>query len=222
MRAEGCLLFLVLVLLVVVGCIDNATRFIMIKKMNLWLSGESSSGFGSEKKNTKVIRKALPRIIRQYGVKTVLDCPCGDMNYMKHVLLGDNLDISYTGMDIVPELIRENRRQFPNLLFNVGDIESISSPYDLIVMKDLLQHLSTRKQLKILNSIKKSKSRLLLLNNEFQVKTNTAVRFDPAPAWIRTNFTLAPFNLVPVEIVQSDGFDKAYILVNIEDIPTYA
>ena len=40
---------------------------------------------------------------------SLLDAPCGDFNWMRHVPLGG---VSYTGADVVPELIARNRRDY--------------------------------------------------------------------------------------------------------------
>jgi hypothetical protein len=44
-----------------------------------------------------------------FSAKTLLDAGCGDFNWMRHVNL--KLD-QYIGIDVVPELICENQRQF--------------------------------------------------------------------------------------------------------------
>jgi len=83
-----------------------------IYKNNLWSSDESYSGRGSELKSTKILRTALPRIWKEYKIKTFLDVPCGDFHWMKEV---DKSNISYIGGDIVFDLIEIN-----NKLYNGG------------------------------------------------------------------------------------------------------
>jgi hypothetical protein len=62
-----------------------------------WWTGESFSGCGSNLHPTQLIRQEIPRIIRQYNIKSMLDLPCGDFHWMKEI----NLEISYIGADIV-------------------------------------------------------------------------------------------------------------------------
>lgn len=54
--------------------------FSEIFKTNKWRSTESVSGAGSELKYTANLRKHLPALFEELGVKSVLDAPCGDFN----------------------------------------------------------------------------------------------------------------------------------------------
>ncbi len=76
--------------------------FTQIYHSNRWGSAESVSGFGSEIKNTEVLAAALPRLFRELDIRTLLDLPCGDFNWMSRV----NMDgIDYLGADIVEALV---------------------------------------------------------------------------------------------------------------------
>ncbi|MDR1323847.1 MAG: class I SAM-dependent methyltransferase, partial [Candidatus Margulisbacteria bacterium] len=66
----------------------------------MWDSKESRSGGGSEVDATKTIRKTLPKLWKKYKIKTFLDVPCGDYNWMKEI---DKSTITYIGGDIVQE-----------------------------------------------------------------------------------------------------------------------
>ncbi|CAE6935807.1 hypothetical protein [Paraburkholderia domus] len=63
-----------------------------------WHSAESVSGWGSEQGNTERFVRELPDLASRYNVTSVLDVPCGDFNWMRHVDLGD---IDYIGADFV-------------------------------------------------------------------------------------------------------------------------
>ncbi|MCY4208388.1 MAG: hypothetical protein OXD29_10625 [Roseovarius sp.] len=84
--------------------------FTRIYKRNLWNSKESRSGPGSELQATKNLRHALPGLIKQYSVDRFLDVPCGDFNWMQHVLPG--LHVDYIGGDIVAPLIMNNQNKW--------------------------------------------------------------------------------------------------------------
>ena len=202
-------------LLIVWYNLGNSIKFNIIQKFNLWSSKESVSGKGSEIKNTKVIRKILPEIIQKYDIKIMLDCPCGDMNYMSDILKNNNFKIKYIGMDIVYDLIQENKKKYPQYTFICSDIINQKLPkYDLIVMKDLLNHLSSNDIIKVLLNIKNSKSKYLLLNNN-NIKKNRKNYLTPAPFWVNINWKLSPWNLNVIEEFFSDGRDKNYVLVKI-------
>ena len=62
------------------------------------------SGYGSENKNTINIKKAIIGMVKDLNIKSILDAPCGDFNWIEKVL---NEDLQYTGGDIVEELINK-------------------------------------------------------------------------------------------------------------------
>src|SRR5262249_783583 len=72
--------------------------FTEIFERNIWLGDESRSGLGSGIVQTEIVRRALPELVRKFAVRSMLDVPCGDFNWMKSV----DLDLIYIGCDIVP------------------------------------------------------------------------------------------------------------------------
>jgi len=90
------------------GTIED--RFTWIYKNNYWQSKESVSGTGSTLKSTENLRKELPKLIRQLSIKTVFDAPCGDFNWMKHLL--PTINVSYIGGDIVRPLIDSHNEKY--------------------------------------------------------------------------------------------------------------
>ena len=76
---------------------------------NAWLGSVSRCGIGSDLSHTDALRQALPKLIDEFDVSSLLDCPCGDFYWMSQTSLGA---VSYTGIDIVREVIGTNRRAF--------------------------------------------------------------------------------------------------------------
>jgi len=72
---------------------------------NKWGGTDSVSGRGSDLTQTQVVRETLPVVFQQYGVKSMLDVPCGDFHWMRHV---DLSGVDYVGGDIVAELVERN------------------------------------------------------------------------------------------------------------------
>jgi hypothetical protein len=121
---------------------NRATVFSSIYKKNHWANAESVSGPGSTLQNTSLIRDSLPQIISRYQIKTMLDIPCGDFNWMQTI---DLKQVKYTGMDIVSELIQNNTIKFANdkRQFRVADLVTDELPkVDLIFCRDCFVHLS--------------------------------------------------------------------------------
>ena len=189
---------------------------------NFWLSKESASGGGSLISTTKSIRKKLPLLWKEYGIKTFLDVPCGDYNWMKEIEKGD---ITYIGGDIVSEMIEQNNRNYSgeNVSFKVIDITKDELPtVDMIFCKDCLQHLSYDNVFKALNNFKKSKSKYLLTTSY----SKTLYNWDILDGDCRPlNLLKAPFNfpqpLLKIKEksmgIQVDG-DKDMYLYNLDDI----
>jgi hypothetical protein len=107
-----------------------------------WAGSESASGAGSAPDQTRVLRARLPGLLRDLGVRALLDLPCGDYSWMRSIELPVD---SYIGADLLPELIHrlnavcggENRD------FRVLDLTRDRLPEpDLLFCRDCLVHLS--------------------------------------------------------------------------------
>lgn len=178
-------------------------RFSLIHRFNLLGSTESISGPGSELRNTIGIREALPSLLKSYQIKSILDIPCGDFNWMKNV---DLSDILYTGADIIPSLIAKNKAKHHsnNISFLELDILVDSLPKaDLVIVRDLFIHFSHTNTAKALASVYKSGSSYLLATTYPSTQENLLIRdgFN-----YNINLQISPFNLPrPLLIIKEDG-----------------
>lgn len=173
--------------------------FTKIYEENLWSSSESKSGPGSEMKNTEVIRRELPVLFKKFEIKSMLDIPCGDFNWMSTI----NLDnIKYIGADIVDSLINNNTRRYRKMEFKVLDIINDDLPkVDLVFVRDCLGHLSNENVLKALDNIAKSGSKYLL--------ATSFTKWDKNPdiidgGWKCINLMIPPFSLTPIYLINED------------------
>lgn len=102
--------------------------------------GDSRSGKGSGLERTFRVRAALPGLLDELGVTSILDVPCGDHGWMATLDLGGR---PYIGCDIVAALIEHNRQRYPGRDFQVRDVcEGPLPDADLVLCRDLLVHLS--------------------------------------------------------------------------------
>jgi len=137
-------------------------RFTLIYRRNAWGSKESISGSGSTLAMTTSIRSLLPIIFEKFKIKSILDVPCGDFNWMKLVDLNG---ISYLGGDIVEPLVANLNRNFSSkfITFMQFDITIDSFPKsDLVLNRDCLFHLSYRDIQLTLSNFLKSGSKYFL------------------------------------------------------------
>ncbi|HET8760480.1 MAG TPA: class I SAM-dependent methyltransferase, partial [Nitrospiria bacterium] len=75
--------------------------FTRIFEKKHWYRNESVSGPGSDVSQTQVLIERLPTLFEDLHVGTVLDIPCGDFNWMRHVNLSR---VHYIGADIVADI----------------------------------------------------------------------------------------------------------------------
>jgi SAM-dependent methyltransferase len=193
---------------------------------NSWNGKESLSGPGSDYEQTKYLIPELQILLKELNIRTMLDVPCGDFNWMKKV---DLSGIKYIGGDIVSKMIAKNSQKYEskNISFKIIDLVNDQLPtVDLVIVRDCLVHLSNKDIARALNNIKNSKSKYLLTTN-FMWKFPTANEDIKVGGWRRLNLQQEPFNFIfPKQIIiegniQSYDRDKTMSLWEIKDIPGY-
>lgn len=184
-------------------------KFSEVYAKNIFGGADSRSGAGSDLTQTEVIRKAIPRILRENGVHSMLDAPCGDWFWMREVDLGIE---KYIGTDIVETLIARNQSQFgrQGIEFACIDLSKDKLPeVDLVFSRDCLVHLSFDDALRILRNFKASGAKYLLTTT-FTDRSNNEDLGDGF--WRPLNMEIAPFNFPPpVELVNercTEGLGK--------------
>ncbi|MCU0892253.1 MAG: methyltransferase domain-containing protein [Sandarakinorhabdus sp.] len=108
-----------------------------------WGDNESVSGVGSSLAQTEQIRTDLPKLVAQFGIKSILDAPCGDLNWIKHIL--PEMGIDYIGADIVEgvvELARSNNKYDRARFMQLDIVKGPLPEADLWLCRDVLFHLS--------------------------------------------------------------------------------
>ncbi len=166
---------------------------------NYWDDKESVSGQGSNLAQTEEVRKALPKLIKDYKIKSMLDIPCGDFYWMSKVNL--NLD-KYIGADLVKELIDETQEKYGDSKteFRVLDLTKDKLPkVDLILVRDCLVHLSYEHIAGAIKQMKESGSKYLLATTF----PDREINYDIVPGfWRPINLEIAPFNFPqPLELI---------------------
>lgn len=181
--------------------------FTKIYETNHWGSTESRSGPGSEMRQTKGLCLNLPRFFKKYDLKSILDIPCGDFNWMKHVDMSC-LD-SYVGADVVEELIQKNSiaNRDKKLSFQKMDIVKGPLPkVDLVFTRDCFVHLSNNEVLSAIENIIRSNSKYFLSTTYPDHKSNTDTTMGK---WRPINLTKHPFNLPQhIDSIDTDFRDE--------------
>lgn len=167
--------------------------FAFIHRSNAWRSQDSVSGPGSELHQTRLIVKQLPDLLRRHSIRSLLDAPCGDYNWMRKVDLGET---QYTGGDVVLDLIQQHKVfEKPGVTFRHLDLlEDQLPPVDLIFCRDCFVHFSFHDIFRALLQIVSSEATYLLTTTYPEHKQNIDII---TGLWRTLNFTKAPFYFPP-------------------------
>lgn len=140
--------------------------FSEIHRRNKWGNDESVSGVGSTLESTEAIREELPPLFKELGLRSLLDAPCGDYNWVRQTPF--ELD-AYWGMDIVPEIIARNARLYgtDRVRFIRGDLVKDPLPrVDVVMCRDCFNHLSYASIIAALRNFKRSGATYALVTTD--------------------------------------------------------
>jgi SAM-dependent methyltransferase len=173
--------------------------FTEIHRRNVWGATESVSGVGSSLERTAVFRDELIRLLAELEIKSLLDAPCGDFNWMQRVA---PVVPQYLGIDIVEELIARNQKLYATnaVSFLCADLMEDPLPKsDVILCRDCLVHFSFDDVWQALMNFKRSGSRYLLTTTFDQREDNPEI---VTGDWRPLNLQKAPFRFPPpVEVI---------------------
>ena len=166
--------------------------FTHIYHNKLW--GENPSGEGALPEYTKIYRYFLQNFLKDYQIQTVVEIGCGDWRFSR---LMDWTGIQYKGYDVFKELVDKNQAQFstPTIQFIHGNAMRIDLPTaDLLLCKDVLQHLPNEEIDALITQLKKFKHCLIV--NDVDSDTLTARNENIPIGWLRhLDLTKPSFNL---------------------------
>jgi SAM-dependent methyltransferase len=130
------------------------------------VAGKGTSGTGSTLDITRDYRAYVEEFIRTHHVKSVVDAGCGDWGFSSAIDWGQ---ASYLGVDIASDVIAavRSKHEKGNIKFQVGDITAELPAADLLISKDVLQHLSNNLVHKFIrNNLRKGKYKWVILTND--------------------------------------------------------
>lgn len=204
---------------------STAETFRQIRASNHWRSDVSVSGLGSDLVQTAAIRAALPPLLAELQVTTMLDLPCGDGGWISTLALPVR---EYTGADIVPELVEANSRTYGNeqRRFALLDLTRDELPRaDLLLCRDCLVHLSGDDIWRALHNVKRSGIRYLLTTTFTAQESYEEITTGD---WRALNLERAPFHFpAPLALInegctEGDGqfADKSLGLWSVAQLPS--
>lgn len=130
------------------------------------VAGKGTSGTGSTLEITREYRAYVEDFMKKHNVKSVVDAGCGDWSFSSAIDWGD---ASYLGIDIASDVIAavRNKHEKGRVTFLAGDITDELPAADLLISKDVLQHLSNELVQKFIrNNLRKGKYKWVILTND--------------------------------------------------------
>jgi SAM-dependent methyltransferase len=165
--------------------------FQQIYRENTWGYG---SGHGSMPRMTKTYRAYLEGFIAANAITSVIDVGCGDWQSSRLI---DWQGADYLGLDVVPELVERNQREFgaPGVRFEVSPTDLSDLPAaDLLITKDVLQHVPNAKISELVAALPRFKY-ALLTNDIAGSEPNGEI--EPG-GWRAVDLRLPPFDVAGV------------------------
>ncbi len=157
---------------------STSKEFDRIYHSGVWAS-RSRSGPGSLPELNESYLCILRSTIAEQNIKSVVDIGCGDWTLYQSAFDWHDLDVTYTGIDVVPELIEKltntyGRKEVAFRCLDVfgGDLPSA----DLFILKDILQHWPNERVTKFLPQLQRC--RFALITNDLDIQA-------PGRSWFR-------------------------------------
>lgn len=186
-------------------------------RRNVWADPESRSGRSSTVAATAAVRRELPELLAHLGARSLLDAPCGDLNWIRHVELAID---RYVGADIVADLVEQNKATFAGSSREFAVIDVTRDPVpkvDVILCRDCLIHLPYSSIHSAIANFKRSGSTFLLTTTNTTANENRNIVTGDC---FLLNLEQSPFDLPPPirTLRESDVHGRSLGLWRIADL----
>lgn len=166
---------------------------------------------------------ALNKVLSRYpGIRSILDIGCGDMAWMQY-FIQDHPEISYVGVDVLPYCLAVNFRRFPKMQFiqtdlsNFSGVEVIPEGCDLVIAKDVFNHMVLPDAVDALKRVINTRPRFLLTHiHKSSDNSGWETRMNQHLEWTPYNYNKIPFSLpYPMMDVQRISDETAFVLYQV-------
>ena len=117
--------------------------FTNVYQSHRWGEG---SGYGSKPENAQPYLILLQKYVVNQKIHSIVDLGCGDWQLMRTIKLPDTT--RYDGVDVVKSIVEFNTLHYqkPNIHFHyISDLDRFKfKNYDLLIVKDVIQHLPNK------------------------------------------------------------------------------
>jgi hypothetical protein len=193
--------------------------FTSIYESGYW-GGEDASGAGSTLEATATTRSIVARIIADFKIIDIVDVACGDFTWMPLVLRTVAGSVRYTGCDIVGRLIERHTTNYPQYSFRHLDFVADDIPSaDLLICRDVLQHLPVKDIEKALDNFSRCGARYLLATTHLRrYGWRNGANIRPGRCRDR-NLLLSPFNLPDPIVIYSEMYPAQHKFLGLWELP---
>lgn len=163
---------------------------------------------------------ALGKVLARFpDIRVILDAGCGDMAWMSY-FLADYPSVSYIGVDMMPWCLAANFRRFPTMQFiqtdlsNLSGVEVLPQGCDLVIAKDLFNHMVLPDAVNALKRLVMTRPRFILTHvHGASDNTGWEKRIDKHLHYTRYDYNKPPFSL-PYPAVEIQRIsDEAYFVL---------
>ena len=162
---------------------QRGKQFDRIFETGVWNTVGSRSGGGSSLEGAYDWIRHLRALFEHYSIRSVADIPCGDTWWQFSLREMNTLEELYFGGDISVGVIKQNQRLYGskhrNKLFQYWDLVRCPVPtytyknlthemkgnrFDLVIVRDALQHMHIKNGLKAVRNVINSGARFFALS----------------------------------------------------------
>lgn len=163
-------------------------RFADIYDNNEWAYG---SGVGSLPLNNVEYIRFLIAFMARNEIRSVVDFGCGDWQFSRFIPWNG---VKYTGYDVVESVIKRNNSMFArdNISFSLLPPDTDFARADLILCKDVFQHLPNSLIHRYVNLFKARSRFALVTNDDWPGETATNADIEEG-GWRPVRLDRAPF-----------------------------
>jgi SAM-dependent methyltransferase len=177
--------------------------------------GKGTSGAGSTLESTRLYRVFLQDFLAKHAIRSVVDAGCGDWRFSQAI---DWTGIDYQGFDIVASVVDANRRRFgaANIRFALADIvRDELPPADLLIVKDVLMHLSNADITRFLGQL--PRYRHVLIVNDVRTGSLTAEPLDIRSGGVRPiDMTQPPHRLKGAKLLAWRHGENTKLVIHVQ------
>jgi len=199
-----------------VSKVNKSRAYEIVYEYNVWGSDTSRSGTVSDlwSPEARLATAALEAVIDSFGIRSVVDCACGDATWVVPFFVTRS-DVAYTGIDIVPSVIEQNRQRFQGVDFLCLDaaVDPLPTGADLIFSKETMNHMPLEDAQRTLESFAQTGASYLLTNVHVGAQNEKGRNKTCFTTYIHYDYELPPFSMRKLaSVVEYQGAGTSYAL----------